>query len=185
MPAALQHAVEHETRAETRADREEHEIVDAACDALPALAERREVDVVLDRHRQADSSRELAAKPFAFEPGDVPGERDAPARALDRSRHAKHHAVDEARGRAGRFEERARERFDRVERRGGGAFRQLHVLACPDLAAHVAERAAHEARAEVEPEHERRLGHGLEERRAIARPIPSPLPRLPHETGCE
>ena len=48
MAAAVQLAAQHEPGAEAGADREEDEVVDAAGDAPPLLAERGEVDVVLD-----------------------------------------------------------------------------------------------------------------------------------------
>ena len=44
----------------------------------------------------------------------------------------------------------------------------LHVLARPYVPAQVAERSAQEARPEVEAQHERGLGDGLEEQRAVA-----------------
>ena len=52
MPA-LQLAAQHEPRTEAGSDREEHEVVDSARNTVPALAERGEVDVVLDRHSHA------------------------------------------------------------------------------------------------------------------------------------
>ena len=51
---------------------------------------------------------------------------------------------------------------------------ELDVLARAHVAAQVADRAAQEARAEVEPEHERGLGHRLEEDRAVASAAPAP-----------
>ena len=48
---------QHEAAPEPGADGEEHEVVDAARDALPLLAERREVDVVDERHRRARAGR--------------------------------------------------------------------------------------------------------------------------------
>jgi len=49
--------------------------------------------------------------------------------------------------------------------------RHLDVLPRADLAAQVADRAAQEARAEVEPEHERGLVHRLEEGRPVLRAV--------------
>ena len=46
--AAVQLAAQHEAGAEAGADREEHEVLDAPRHAAPALADRGEVDVVLD-----------------------------------------------------------------------------------------------------------------------------------------
>src|SRR6185369_17499601 len=52
--AALELAAEHEPGAEPGADREEHEVVDAAGDPEPPFAERSEIDVVLDRDGSAE-----------------------------------------------------------------------------------------------------------------------------------
>ena len=59
---------------------------------------------------------------------------------------------------------------DRVDRPLGVGAVELDVLPRADLAAQVADRAAQEARAQVEAEHEPRLGHDLEEGGAVGRP---------------
>ena len=118
VPAAVQLAAQHEPGAEAGADRDEDEVVDAARDAAPLLAERGEVDVVLDRHRQSEPLRELAREAVALEPGHVRRERDARRLALDGARHAEHDAVDRARLDAAAASNERVEQRDRVERRG-------------------------------------------------------------------
>ena len=98
--------------------------------------------------------------------------RDPVAAGADHARHPDDGAVDRLgaagrRRRAGAASARRRRRAT-PSRVGAG---ELDVLARADLAAQVADRAAQEARADVEPEHERRLGDRLEERRAVARAV--------------
>ena len=104
-----------------------------------------------------------------FEPRDT-RQVDAPVGGVDDARHADHGAVDQVLRQPGRRYERVAEGDDRLQRAGCvGAF-ELDVLPGPDGAAQVGDGAAQEAAAEVEPEHERRLRHRLEEDRAVARP---------------
>ena len=74
--AAVQLAAQHEPGAEAGADREEDEVLDAPGDAEPLLADRREVDVVLERHRESEPRLELGAEGQALEAGDVGGQLD-------------------------------------------------------------------------------------------------------------
>src|SRR5207247_6557044 len=97
------------------------------------------------------AGRRVATEVAVLEPGDVHRELDAPVRAVDRAGHAEHDAVDELARDVARLEQRPYERRDRVERGVGGGHGELDVLARAQLAAHVADRAADEARAEVEP----------------------------------
>jgi hypothetical protein len=93
---AVELAAQDEPGAEPRADRQEDEVVDAARDATPPFAERREVDVVLDRDRHVDPRRELVAEAVALEARDILRQRDL-SRGVDGARHAEHDAVDELR----------------------------------------------------------------------------------------
>src|SRR5205823_8621380 len=68
---------------EPRADREEGEIVDAAGDPLPLLADCREVDVVLERDRAQQAIGRLTTKRAPFEPRHVRSEGDPVGRRLD------------------------------------------------------------------------------------------------------
>ena len=58
---------QHEPGAEAGADREEDEVVDAARDAPPLLAEGGEVDVVLDRQRQREPRSQIGAEVAVLE----------------------------------------------------------------------------------------------------------------------
>jgi hypothetical protein len=58
------------------------------------------------------------------------------------------------------------------------------VLPRADLPAEIADRAAEEACAEIEPEHERGLRHGFEEGGSVRRAARARL-RLTHEPGVE
>ena len=78
---------EHEPGADAGADREEREVVHAARDAAPLLADGGEVDVVLERHRQARgaaAARRRAPRPRARTP---PARLIVPS-SLDDARHA-------------------------------------------------------------------------------------------------
>jgi hypothetical protein len=77
VPAAVQLASENEAAAQTRAYRDEREVVDPASDTAPLLAERSEVDVVLDVHRLLEARTEGGRERLAFQTRHVLGERDA------------------------------------------------------------------------------------------------------------
>ena len=162
-------AVEHEPHPETRPDGEEREVVDAARDPAPLLADRREVDVVHERHRMPEPSFELGGKVAPLEAREV-REMD-PTPVVDDPRDAGDDPVDEVGGRAGRRDEAGAEGDDRLERGIRVAARELDVLAHARRPAEVAHGATHEPRPEVEAEHERRIGDGLEEDGAVARPV--------------
>src|SRR5213078_4673636 len=130
--AAVELAAEDDACAHARADREEDEIVDATRNSLPLLTERGEVDVVLQRDRQAEGALQLARECSAFETGDG----------------------------------------------------ELDVLTRADLPGQIADGAAHEARAEVETEHDRGFGHRLEVDGAVARAVGA-VSRLTDEVGLE
>ena len=114
----------------------------------------------------------------------LPASPTLPGGRLDHPRHAGDDAVERL-GRQVAGGDQA------VAQLGGGVdhgvhvgARHLDVLARPDVPAQVADRAAQEARAEVEPEHERGLVHRLEERRAVLRAV-GVVVGLAHQPGLE
>ena len=132
--AAVELAAEDESDAETGADREEDEVVDAARHAVPLLAEGGEVNVVLERDRQAETLLELGAGARPSSPGKLRGRRE-PSGRRRRRRGRRRPRVDELRRGARRGDERVAQRGDGVDRRprlGGG---ELDVLARADRAA--------------------------------------------------
>ena len=179
---AVQLVAKYETGAEPGADRDEDEVFDAARDTSPAFAERGQVDVVLERDRQAEPVRKLSSEVTVLQTGDVHRELDR--RPLHGARHSEHRGVDEPLLDAARVEQRCRQLLDRVERGRGGGLRELEVVPRAQFPAHVAHRAADEARAEVEAQNERRLRRRLVEPCPVARPVASVL-RLAHEPGLE
>ena len=74
VPAAVELTAEDDPCSHAGSDREEDEVVDAAGDALPLLAQGGQVDVVLERHREAERALELATELAPLEPLDVLGE---------------------------------------------------------------------------------------------------------------
>ena len=148
--AALQLAAQHEAGAEPRADREEHEVVDALRDAEPPLAERGEIDVVLERDALAQPLFEICGVAPSVQPRNVRREPDGAGLLLDDARDADDGLVDQLVRQAGRADERVAQLDDRVERALGVDAAVLDVLAGADRAGEVAERPAQEARAEVD-----------------------------------
>ena len=137
--------------------------------------------------RQVEPLAQLVGERHALEPGDVLGEADDAVRALDDPGHADHDAVDQAPLEARRLDERRR-RAPRSPPSAAAAppLGELDVLARANAAAEVADRPAQEAGAEVEAEHERRLGNRLEEHGAVARalrPVAQPRARGPTSTS--
>ena len=128
VPAPVELAAEHEPGAHARADRQEEEVVDAACDALPLLPERGEVDVVLEPHREPEPSprgRPRTSRPRARRRSSrarscaAPGRRRRARRRRRRSgarrpgrspRRAPTGAPRSGRGRARRRDARSRRR---------------------------------------------------------------------------
>ena len=177
-------AAEHDPGPHAGADREEDEVVHAARHAQPALAERGEVDVVLERDRQPEARFELGLEGPPLEPGHVRGELERPVRGARDSRHADDDAVDQLAGQARRRDERVAKLGHRRECALRVGALELDVLARADRPAEVADRTAQEPRAEVEPEDERRLRNRLEVDGAVARPARS-LGALSHEPGLD
>src|SRR5262249_33831799 len=93
-------------------------------------------------------------------------------------------AVDKVRRRTGRGEERIAEPYDRSERAVRIRRAELDVAPGPDLALEIADRSAKELRPEVESEHERSVGNGLEEDCSVAR-SPRIVLDLANEAGVD
>ena len=67
MVPAVQLALEHEPGAHARPDREEDEVRDATRNAGPTLAERREVDVVLEGDGESQTLTQVVRESPALE----------------------------------------------------------------------------------------------------------------------
>src|SRR4029079_1577615 len=76
--AAMELAAEDEACAHARTYREEDEVGDPSGDALPALAKRGQVDVVLERHREIEGSLQLAGEAAPLEASHVLREAQRP-----------------------------------------------------------------------------------------------------------
>ena len=88
-------SAEHEPEARAGADREEREVVDPSGNAGPALADRREIDVVVERHRNPEPLAQLDPERTMLEPRDV--RRRQPKRlgcGLDDARDPEDNSVD-------------------------------------------------------------------------------------------
>ena len=173
VPAAVQLSAQHEPGAHAGADREEQEVVDAARDAAPLLAERRQVDVVLEPNRQRRGvGAARSANVASLEPGHVRrrARRDASS-GVDDTRHADDRAVDPSSARPPvavdeLFAERRRRRRASTRGRSPTNGTSWRARTCPR-----GRRArARRNRAPMSSaEHERRLGHRLEEDGAVVR----------------
>ena len=163
---AQQLAVEHQPGAEAGADREEGEVVDAARHAAPLLAERREVDVVVDPDRDAEALLELGAEGAALHPGHVVGEVHVAGLRLDDAGDADHRAVDDRVG-------QARGGHQRVAQRGHGRQRGLRVGAL-----HVVARAHRRRRGRTAP----RAGSARRRRCRARAPPRRPARRRPRRS---
>ena len=183
--AAVQLAAQHEAGAEAGADGEEDEVLDAPRHAAPALADRGEVDVVLDASPAARAaSRRSLAQSRPSRPGTLVASVSRPVSASTTpGTPTTAPSIRSAGSPLASASETRRPAIASIARLGVGAV-ELDVLPRADLAAQVADRAAQEARAEVEAEHEPRLGHDLEEGGAVGRP--ARVGRgLAHEAGVE
>ena len=180
--AAMELAAEHDAGTEAGPDRDEGKVVDAASDATLALTECRKVDVVLEGQRQLESRGEVGGECRSLEPGHICREPDVAS--LHCTGNPEDDAVDRLPGHAGRAEQRADETRDLQERRCRGLLSELDVLARPDVALQVGERAADETGAEVDAHDVSRLGYRREERRAVSWPASVRL-RLAHEPRLE
>src|SRR4029450_13597730 len=95
MVPAVQLALEHEAGAHASPDREEDEVRDAARNAGPALAERREVDVVLEGDRKSQTLAQVVCQGPALEALDVRGEAELSGARFHDSGDADDGTVDE------------------------------------------------------------------------------------------
>src|SRR4051794_28883482 len=182
--APVQLAPQHEPGAEAGSDREEHEVLHPLPHAAPVLADGRQVDVVVDRHRHTQGLLERGPDPHPLQPRDVPREPDRSGRFLDHARHPSDDAVERMGRQAAGDEQPVAQVTDAVEHRPHAGAGHLDVLARADGAAQVADGRAQEAGAEVQAEHERRLVDRLEERRAVLG-ADRRVDRLAHEPGFE
>ena len=184
MTAAVQLAAEDEPGAEPGADREEDEVLHSPRDPLPALADRGQVDVVLDRHRQAEPIADVVAPVPPFEAGDVRRQPELTGVRIDDAGDADNRTVDQLGREPAGLGERVSEDADRLDRGVCVRSVELDVLAGAHVAAQVADRAAEEAGAEVETEDERGFGDEVEEDGAVGRPARVGLGLL-HESRVE
>ena len=116
----MQLALEHEPGAHARPDREEDEVRDATRNAGPTLAERREVDVVLQRDGEREARAQVVRESPALEPLDVGGEAELAGANLNHSRNADDRTVDQIAVEPARLDQG-------VAERGRGGQRFVHV----------------------------------------------------------
>jgi hypothetical protein len=145
---------------------------------------RREVDVVLDRDGEPEPLAQVAGPVAPLEAGDVRRQREPPGVGVDDAGNADHGAVEPLGREAARRAQHPKEPGDRVDRALGVGAVELDVLARPDLAAQVTDRAAEKVRADVEAEDEPGFRHDVEERRAVRRASRLRL-RLAHEARVQ
>ena len=168
--AAMELAPEDQPGAEAGTDREEDEVLHPARDPLPALADGRQVDVVLDGDGKTQPVANVVTPESSLEAGDVRREPELSGVRIDDAGDADDRAVDQLSGEPARLGERVSEHADRLDRSVGVGSVELDVLARSHVAAQVADRAAQEAGAEVEAEDERGLRNEVEEDGAVRGP---------------
>ena len=186
MIAPVQLAAEHEAHAHAGADRQERKVVDTAGDAGPPLADRGEVDVVLERDVDAELLAQLPAEGAPFEARDVRGrevQRGRPV-GIDHAGHSEHDSVDPLDRERSGGDQRLAQGCDRMQRTVGVGAAQLDVLTRAYFAGQVAHSTAQEAGPEVEPEHVRGLRDRLEEHSTVAGAA-RPPGRFAHEPSLE
>src|SRR5204862_1046796 len=105
---------EHQPYPHAGSDRQEREVVDSTRDAEPTLAERREVDVVLEHHRVAEPRPDLVAERATLETGHVARLPERPGRGFDDAGNPDDDSVDAVVGDSGRLGQRAVERQTRT-----------------------------------------------------------------------
>ena len=169
--AAVQLAAQHEAGADAGADGEEREVVHPGRDAL-ASARRAAARLTSFSSAHGWPSRSRSSSPIARvpRPPTPPASSIVPLARRTTPGHADHDAVERRAVDAARRDQRSRAgSTTRSSTRVDVGVAHLDVLPRPDLARQVADRAAQVAAADVEAEHQRRLVHGLEEDRAVAR----------------
>ncbi len=169
MMSPVELAAYDEARAHAGPDRQEDEVLHSPGDTEPLLAERGEVDVVLERDRQLEPRPQFGAEGLALEPWNAGGEIDALGAPLDDTGDTDHDTVDAVGREPCRGDERVAEPRHHLEHVDDIGADHVHVLPRPDLAREVADRAAKESTAEVEAECEGGIRDRLEESGAIAR----------------
>ena len=184
MLPAVKLTVQHDACPQAGPDRQEDEIVHAASHSLPPLAERGQVDVVLDRHLDPEPALELGSDSHPFEAVNVLGEVYLVGARNHHSRHSDDRPVDRLRRQATGGDQPVAEVAGELEHATRVRARQLDVLTRANPTEQVADGAAQKACPEVEPECQRRVGDGLEERRAVVGAVGAGL-RLPDEPGVE
>src|SRR5204862_6618333 len=130
-----------------RPEGKEDEVVHPLSDSEPVLAERGEVDVVLEGHRQAQPLGELVPERPLLEAGYVGRESHSSGAGLDHAGDAYDDAVDQIVSEAGRLDERGVQTGDCGERVVGVGIGELGVLARANASGDVAEGATDETRA--------------------------------------
>ncbi len=176
--------MEHNSRAEPRPDREKHEVLHPASHALPPLADRGEVDVVLDRHPHSKPALELGTDRHALEAVDVLGEMDLVATREHHPGDAHDGAVERLRRELTRGDQAVAKGRGDLEHASRVRARELDVLARADAAQQIADGSPQEARPEVEPQCERGVRDRLEERGAVAGTVRARL-GLAHQSAVE
>jgi len=124
---------------------------------LPTLADRGEVDVVLESHGKLERSAQRICECRALEVGDVRRQPDRPVGRVDGAGNADDDSVDELPSESGHSDERVDALRDRLQRGRRMRAAELDVLPRAHATREVADRTANEPRAEVDPEDERRL----------------------------
>ena len=92
--APVQVAAQHETGTHAGADGEEGEVVHAAGDAAPLLADGGEVDVVLEAHGNLEAPSQLRPEGVALETRHAGRQADAAGCRVDDPGHSDDRAVD-------------------------------------------------------------------------------------------
>ena len=166
--ARVQLAAQHEAASEPRADGEKHEVVDAARDALPLLPERREVDVVDERHVEPEPVAQVTAEIGALEAGGSGSGGVGPSASTTPGTPTTALPIRSREGSAASISASVTEAIAASAESGSGPASSTSWRTRSD-AGEVAHCAAGEPGAEIEPEHERGIGDRLEEDGAEAR----------------
>jgi len=94
MAAPVELAAEDDSGADAGSDREKDEVVDAAGDPAPLLAQGGEVDVVLEPDRQVEGALQFAGECSPLEACDVLGQPEQAGSLLHHAGDPDHHPVD-------------------------------------------------------------------------------------------
>lgn len=152
MRAAIELAVGDDAQADAGADRHEHEVVDPTPDAVCLLAERGEIDVVVEQGVLAERGAQRADQIGAFPVGQVGREPQPAAGGIEhagRAQHGGQHRLARERLRLG---QRLRH-LDDARDQQRGARRRAFLQPRQDIAGQVGQRAADPGRADVDRHH--------------------------------